>query len=133
LCHAVGAAHAVGVVHRDLKPENVFLAASRQADVPFVVKVLDFGIAKVVAEGTKHDTLAIGTPLWMAPEQTTPSAEIDPRTDVWALGLIAFKLLTGKSYWRAAHDEASSAVTLLREIVLEPLAPASARAGQIIG
>jgi formylglycine-generating enzyme required for sulfatase activity/serine/threonine protein kinase len=128
LCHAVGAAHRVGVVHRDLKPENVFLASSRQADVPFVVKVLDFGIAKMVADGQKTDTAAVGTPLWMSPEQTVAGASIGPPTDVWALGLIAFRLLSGRPYWKGASDETASAVTLLREIAIEPLAPASERA-----
>ena len=86
LCHALGAAHASSVVHRDLKPENIFLATSRQAGVPFVVKVLDFGIAKVVAEGRKTDTSAIGTPLWMAPEQTVTGGAVSQRTDVWLGG-----------------------------------------------
>jgi formylglycine-generating enzyme required for sulfatase activity/tRNA A-37 threonylcarbamoyl transferase component Bud32 len=131
LCHALGAAHAASIVHRDLKPENVFLASSRQAGVPFMVKVLDFGIAKVVAEGRKSDTSAIGSPLWMAPEQTVTGGAVSQRTDVWALGLIAFKLLTGRSYWRGAHDETASALTLLREIVMEPLVTASQRASEL--
>jgi formylglycine-generating enzyme required for sulfatase activity/serine/threonine protein kinase len=133
VCHAVGAAHRVGVVHRDLKPENVFLATSRQADAPFVVKVLDFGIAKLVADGEKHDTAAVGTPLWMAPEQTEAGATIGPATDVWALGLIAFRLLTGRHYWKGASDASASAVTLLREIAIEPLPEATVRASALGG
>jgi serine/threonine-protein kinase len=66
LCHGLAAAHGSGLVHRDLKPENVFLATARHVGVPFTVKLLDFGIAKVVQE-TKHDfTDAVGTPTWMS-------------------------------------------------------------------
>jgi serine/threonine protein kinase len=127
LCHAVGAAHDAGIVHRDLKPENVFLAAARRVGVPFTVKVLDFGIAKLVQEVGKRTTGALGSPLWMAPEQTEAAA-ITPATDVWALGLIAYFALTGGSFWRAAtHPEATLAM-LLREMLLEPIPSASARA-----
>lgn len=59
LCHALGAAHSVGVVHRDLKPENIFLSRSRIVGVPFMVKVLDFGVAKVVSEA-RMATVAVG-------------------------------------------------------------------------
>ncbi len=132
LCHALGAAHALGVVHRDLKPENVFLAVPRREGVPFVVKVLDFGIAKLVAEAkTQAQTGAIGTPLWMAPEQTEIGRNISPATDVWSLGLLAFWLLTGRSYWRAGAEDDASPMALLREVCFEPLAFASARAHEL--
>ncbi|WP_394839663.1 serine/threonine protein kinase [Pendulispora rubella] len=127
LCHAVAAAHAAGVVHRDLKPENVFLASSRRAGAtPFTVKVLDFGIAKLLAEVQTHATRGtLGSPLWMAAEQTA-SGDIAPAADVWALGLIAYHLLTGGYYWRTARGGTS--VQLLREIVFESLPRASERA-----
>ncbi len=131
LCHALGAAHRAGVVHLDLKPENIFLAASRRADVPFTVKVLDFGIAKVVAEAQTNNTGALGTPLYMAPEQTSPGQAIAPSTDVWALGLIAFRLLTGVHFWRSANAENTSALMILREVVMEPIPPASLRAAEL--
>ena len=105
LCHAVGAAHRVGVVHRDLKPENIFLAQARRAGATFMVKVLDFGIAKIVAEASTKQTAAMGSPIWMAPEQADRSP-VTPATDVWALGLIAFYLLTGRPFWRSANDAA---------------------------
>ena len=130
LCHALGAAHAVNIVHRDLKPENVFLADSRRAGVPFTVKVLDYGIAKLVADVQTHHTSALGTPLWMAPEQTEAGGNICAATDVWALGLLAFRMLTGSYYWRVANGETSSAMALMREVVFEPLVPASARAAE---
>ncbi|MCC6524206.1 MAG: protein kinase [Polyangiaceae bacterium] len=128
LGHALSRAHAAGIVHRDLKPENVFLATSRRAGADYTVKILDFGIAKVLAEATSKATQTIGSPLWMAPEQTTPGAAITAATDVWPLGLMAFYLLTGRSYWLTASAPAPSAMMLLREVAYEPLPPATERA-----
>ena len=130
LCHAVGAAHKVGVVHRDLKPENVFLAKARRADATFMVKVLDFGIAKIVAEASTKQTAAMGSPIWMAPEQADQSS-VTPATDVWALGLIAFFLLTGRPFWRSANDDNSTIPMVLKEVLFEPIAPASVRAQEL--
>ncbi|MBK7398117.1 MAG: SUMF1/EgtB/PvdO family nonheme iron enzyme [Myxococcales bacterium] len=132
LCHALSAAHKVGVIHRDLKPENIFLAVARREGVAFTVKVLDFGIAKLVAEvATQQQTAAIGTPLWMAPEQTETGAPINAGTDVWSLGLVVFFAFTGKFYWKVANAEVLSAAALLREVVLEALPAASDRAREI--
>ncbi|MBI4956833.1 MAG: serine/threonine protein kinase [Myxococcales bacterium] len=131
LCHALGAAHDRGIVHRDLKPENLFLAAPRREGVPFTLKVLDFGIAKMVSEAQTHFTGAIGTPLFMAPEQMVPGRRVAPATDVWALGLIAFRLLTGEHYWRAARHESPTAMMLLNEVANLPLEPASVRAREL--
>jgi phosphate transport system substrate-binding protein len=129
LCHALGAAHAVGIVHRDLKPANVFLARSRTSGVPYVLKVLDFGIARVLAESREHATaVTLGTPAWMAPEQTMPEAPIGPAADVWSLGLIAFFILTGKQYWRSMNAESAGQQAVMREVVFEALVPASERA-----
>jgi tRNA A-37 threonylcarbamoyl transferase component Bud32 len=133
LCHALAAAHRSGIVHRDLKPQNVFVARSRQQSIAFKVKVLDFGIAKVVAaaRGTSQATAVVGTPLWMAPEQTDPNGVVSPASDVWALGLIAFRMLTARWYWTQAVGEASSVMTLMREVLFEPIVPPSFRAGQM--
>jgi serine/threonine protein kinase len=131
LCHAIGAAHDVGIVHRDLKPENIFLSQAKRADARTTVKVLDFGIAKWVADARSTASAAIGSPSWMAPEQTARGGVIGPMTDVWAIGLIAFDLLTGHCYWRSAEDESSTLANLLREVVLEPMPPASARAAEL--
>ncbi|WP_437775428.1 protein kinase domain-containing protein [Sorangium sp. So ce1097] len=129
LCHALGAAHRAGVVHRDMKPQNIFLAKRSSATAPWSVKVLDFGIARVAAEANTMATASLGTPLWMAPEQTEARGQIAPATDVWALGLIAFVMLTGRMYWRAANDPMGTAMpVLLREILIEPIDPASVRA-----
>jgi serine/threonine-protein kinase len=95
-CDALQAAHGHGVIHRDLKPENIFLV--RHDRTPHFVKVLDFGIAKLLERSlapaqTSLGTL-MGTPEYMAPEQWT-GQPVDGRTDLYALGLIAYLLLTG--------------------------------------
>ena len=125
--HALERAHAMGIVHRDLKPQNIFLAASRRRDAPFTVKILDFGIAKLVADSQKTHTQPLGSPLFMSPEQTDAKGRISPATDVWALGLITFKLLTGHDFWR----ESQSLPMLLREIVVDPIPFASERAKEL--
>lgn len=133
LCHGLAAAHDAGVVHRDLKPANVFVAKSKRSDVTFTVKVLDFGIARVLAEGQRATAAsrAIGTPAYSAPEQASVGAEITPATDVWALGLIAFELLTGRPYWRAANIEHPSYPQIIAEVLTSPLVPASQRAQEL--
>jgi serine/threonine-protein kinase len=94
---ALGAAHAAGVIHRDLKPNNIFLV--QQPDGTRYIKLLDFGIAK--AEVPSEDSpqtatgVLLGTPEYMAPEQARSKA-VSPRTDLYALGIVAFKLLTGQ-------------------------------------
>jgi len=97
---AVGAAHEAGVIHRDLKPANIFIV--QHPDVPAVVKVLDFGIAKLAADSVDeedHKTLTqvgamIGTPRYMSPEQCD-GADLTPAADVYSLGVILYELLTG--------------------------------------
>jgi serine/threonine protein kinase len=132
MCHAVGAAHRVGIVHRDLKPENIFLAKTRRVGEAYTVKVLDFGLAKLIAEAKTRRTAAVGSPKWMAPEQTDGS-EVSPETDVWALGLIAFRLLAGVYYWKSANRDEVTIPQLMREILFEDLPAASVRAKEIGG
>ncbi|MFO0554019.1 MAG: protein kinase [Polyangiaceae bacterium] len=131
LCHAVGAAHDVGIVHRDLKPDNVFLADTRREGGAFTVKVLDFGIAKLGREAGTHATGAIGTPLFMPPEQMVPGGTVTPAADVWALGLIAFYVLTGKSYWLSGNVESSSAMMVLNEVQNLPIVRPSERVKEL--
>jgi formylglycine-generating enzyme required for sulfatase activity/serine/threonine protein kinase len=127
--HALEQAHAHGIVHRDLKLENIFLAVSKRRDVPFTAKVLDFGIAKLVEDSRqKTGTQPLGTPLFMAPEQTDRKGRICPGTDVWALGLMAFRMLTGIDFWREIDG---SLPQLLREIVVDPIPAASVRATEL--
>ncbi len=92
-------AHAKGIIHRDLKPENLFLV--RSDELGERVKILDFGIAKLVQSANQSSTESGGTPQFMAPEQTRRGREVGPWTDVWALGLIAYALLVGRGYWLA--------------------------------
>jgi serine/threonine-protein kinase len=100
ICAGLEAAHAHGVVHRDLKPENVFLA--RTPGGREVVKLLDFGIAKF-ARGTERATQAgmvVGTPEYLSPEQAMGVA-VDARADIYAVGLLAFRMLTGRQPFKA--------------------------------
>jgi len=99
-CEAVADAHALGIVHRDLKPSNLFII--RRSDGSEAVKVLDFGVSKVVggadAEGdvsmTKTSAL-MGSPVYMSPEQMTSARNVDSRTDIWALGATLYEMLAG--------------------------------------
>jgi protein-disulfide isomerase len=127
VCHALAGANRQSIVHRDLKPENIFLATPRLSGVDLMVKLLDFGIAKVVAESTSSQTGVMGTPLYMAPEQYQGRG-IGAQTDVWALGLIAFYLLTGKNYWRNAGATTSGPAMLMYEVCMDDILPGSTRA-----
>lgn len=105
-CEGLAEAHAVGIVHRDLKPANLF--ATQRIDGTPLIKVLDFGISKITnvtgvtsEQILSHRDLLLGTPAYMAPEQLRTPNEVDARTDVWALGLILFELLTGKNPFAA--------------------------------
>jgi serine/threonine protein kinase len=125
---ALDKAHRIGIIHRDLKPENLFL--TRLDDGTPLVKILDFGIARIAAEspGTTQSGQLFGTPLYMAPEQARGNpTEIGPSTDLFALGQIAYRLLTGVAY-RAG----SNLSELLHEILNEPLQAPSDR-GQSLG
>ncbi len=100
-CDGVAAAHALGIIHRDLKPGNLFV--TRAPDGSRDVKVLDFGISKIVATGATGPeeatltgvTSVVGSPHYMAPEQMLCSRDVDGRCDVWSLGVILYELLTG--------------------------------------
>jgi len=96
----VAAAHACGVVHRDLKPDNIFLCVGPDKK-GVELKVLDFGISKLMTKEAHTRVLtqtgiALGTPLYMSAEQVRGAAEVDHRTDVYALGVILYEMLTGQ-------------------------------------
>lgn len=96
-CEAVAEAHALGIVHRDLKPANLFL--SQRARREPIIKVLDFGISKSQDSGSLHLTntaTMMGSPYYMSPEQMKSARDVDPRSDIWAIGVILFELLTGQ-------------------------------------
>jgi serine/threonine-protein kinase len=97
-CEALAEAHALGIVHRDLKPANLFMV--RRPDGTPSVKVLDFGISKLTSPGSDHSmtktSAVMGSPLYMSPEQMTASRQVDMRTDIWAIGVVLYELLTGR-------------------------------------
>ncbi|HEY1694646.1 MAG TPA: serine/threonine-protein kinase [Polyangiaceae bacterium] len=101
VCRALQRAHDASIIHRDLKPENIFLVRSPDDDEE-IAKVLDFGIAKIKAppgeQGLTSSTktgAVLGTPYYMAPEQARGLRTIDTRADLWSLGVIAYKCVTG--------------------------------------
>jgi serine/threonine-protein kinase len=96
-CEAIAEAHAMGIVHRDLKPANLFCV--HRPDGGWSIKVLDFGISKVTETtgpglSMTRTQAVLGSPLYMSPEQLESSKGVDPRADIWALGVILFEMLT---------------------------------------
>jgi tRNA A-37 threonylcarbamoyl transferase component Bud32 len=104
ICEALtglAAAHAVGIIHRDLKPENVFL--HEPAPGRMLVKLMDFGISKFTEEtggGRTGANVVMGTPEYMSPEQAAGAANVDARTDIWAMGVMLYRALTGVEPFR---------------------------------
>jgi serine/threonine-protein kinase len=120
---ALSAAHARNIVHRDIKPDNLFLVNDNAGS--FNVKVLDFGIAKVmdVAGGMGQKTrtgVLLGTPGYMSPEQIKYSKGVDGRADLWSLGVIFYELLTGASPFPAENEFTRLTAVLTDE--LKPIA-----------
>ena len=132
IASCLDSAHKVGIVHRDLKPDNIFL--HQPAAGGLTTKILDFGIARINQELLESKDRAnltatqamLGTPLYMSPEQAMGGEGrhlIGPATDVWALGLIVFELLVGRSYWAA-----DSLLQHLGQLLFAPLPPPSQKA-----
>jgi eukaryotic-like serine/threonine-protein kinase len=103
LCGALQEAHAVGLVHRDVKPANIVLCV--RGGIADFVKVLDFGLVKEMNESSQAMSIGdavVGTPMYLAPEAITDPNRIDARTDLYALGGVAYELLTGKPVFEGA-------------------------------
>jgi Protein kinase domain len=111
VCAALGAAHAAGIVHRDVKPENVFLSGDGAR-----VKVLDFGISKVGEnkDGLTKTGTVMGTPDYMAPEQARGD-KVDARADIYAVGALLFRALTGRTPFQGLDPLATLTAVLTRE------------------
>jgi serine/threonine protein kinase len=106
VCDALAAAHAAGIIHRDIKPDNVFLQSGKDGDV---VKILDFGIAKLLdgddalADATASAAI-LGTPRYMAPERLSRTRSDDACGDVYSVGVTLFEMITGRSPWPKSPD-----------------------------
>jgi tRNA A-37 threonylcarbamoyl transferase component Bud32 len=120
IASALASAHAAGIIHRDLKPDNIMLMA-RLGDPDFV-KVLDFGLAKVFSAATAVKTAAgvlLGTPQYMSPEACESKRDIDHRTDIYALGVLLFQMMTGV----LPFDGESMGEVLVKQVTALPPAP----------
>ncbi|MBL8799195.1 MAG: serine/threonine protein kinase, partial [Planctomycetia bacterium] len=117
VCAALHEAHGQGLIHRDLKPANIF--AAQRGGIEDVAKLLDFGLVRQTGDGPGESQLLVGSPPYMSPEQAAASAALDPRSDIYALGAVAYCLLTGQPPFRC--DTVQEYVQAhLRQPVLPP-------------
>src|SRR5579859_7482692 len=130
VCEAVAEAHSFGWIHRDLKPSNIFLTYQRDGSA--LIKVVDFGISKPLVKMAGDPTLTrtgamLGSPRYMAPEQIHNIKNVDTRVDIWALGVIAYELLTNVNPFAA--DTMMKVITRIQSVnppsprTLEPRIP----------
>ncbi len=101
MCRGLKAAHTAKLIHRDLKPSNIFIARQDDAEL---IKLLDFGVVKALDPSGSSDAtmtgVLLGTPQYMSPEQARATGVIDHRSDLWSVGVIAFRMLTGQNPFR---------------------------------
>lgn len=131
IARAVHEAHRHGILHRDLKPANVLLSpradANASDELPWELKIADFGLAKRVAEGPgqTHPGMVLGTPSYMPPEQAEGRKDLGPAVDIYSLGVMLYEALTGVLPFRAA----SAWETLRLLLTEEPVSPARLQPG----
>ncbi len=122
LCAGLSEAHARGLVHRDIKPENVMVC--RRGIELDVVKILDFGLVKNIADPHSRDLTRdlriLGTPLYMAPERIRSPGDVDARADIYSVGVVAFYLLTGRKLFESEDD-----MELAQRVLNDPPPPPS--------
>lgn len=120
-CDGIAEAHALGVVHRDVKPSNVFLANAAPCAGP-VVKVIDFGVAggDELADGSKITSMGkiVGSPAYMSPEQMMAASDVDPRADVWSMGVLLYEILAGDTPFRGKDH-----LSLFANVMTKPPLP----------
>jgi serine/threonine-protein kinase len=120
---ALAAAHEAGIVHRDLKPENLFLVLDKQAPGGELLKILDFGIAKIMSGEGAVDSfktragLIMGSPAYMSPEQCMDTGQVDLRTDIYSLAVILYEALAG----RPPHESESGTSLMLMHLSVDPV------------
>ncbi|HSK01664.1 MAG TPA: serine/threonine-protein kinase [Kofleriaceae bacterium] len=123
---ALAAAHARGIVHRDLKPDNIYLVPNELVPGGIQVKLLDFGIAKLADDGASgyrtQTGVLIGTPAYMSPEQCMGRADVDHRTDLYAVGCILFHMLCGRPPFLSDQGTGVMIAMHLRDPVPDPRA-----------
>ena len=128
---ALDKTHRASIVHRDLKPDNLFLCERDEG--PPRVKILDFGIAKLLADSSTqaNATRSMGTPVYMAPEQFDPDSSISPATDIFALGMIAYTLLCGVPYWYEESKLGLNVFAFAARVCSGPDEPATERSARM--
>jgi serine/threonine protein kinase len=130
-CRSLQVIHDAGVIHRDLKPDNIFLVKEAGGDT--FVKLLDFGIAKVINHSEKNITRTgtiIGTPGYMSPEQFEASKDIDHRADIYSLGVVLYEMLTGSPPFHSRGEGLGSIIA--RQMTEAPPAPSKHPNGKYI-
>jgi serine/threonine protein kinase len=125
-CEGIAEAHAGGIIHRDIKPANLFL--THRPDGTALVKVLDFGVSKVIdpeaAQGLTDTAAILGSPAYMSPEQVRSSKSVDARTDIWALGVTLYRLVSGALPFDSDSDAGMCAViVMLPPVALRTVLP----------
>jgi serine/threonine protein kinase len=125
VCGALAVAHASGIVHRDLKPDNLFLLPDPLVKGGFRIKILDFGVAKLLEPKevgvNTHSQMMLGTPKYMSPEQARSARAVDQRTDIYTLGCMLYEMVTGQ-----APYEGPGAIDMIIQHTTAPIPSAAA-------